>query len=416
MDKKYKSLRDIIQHPNKKEILLDLIMEKLKSELKEIIEEIILEERAIFCEEEKDVGNGFYTRDLKTSIGEIEEIKIPRTREKSFKPALFEPYSRTSFLLEDLIIAMYQEGCSTRDVTRVLERIFEIKYSPTSVSRLTYVVKEKIEEFKKRRIDKWYPIIYVDGTYLKMRRDVVEGEVVHVVLGISEEGHKEILGFWITGSNGESAINWREIFIELKERGLEDPLLFVGDGLPGLVPAIKEVYPKAEFQFCVLHKVRASLQKVRKRDREAIAYDLKKIYKEHREESFMENFEHFKNRWGKTYPDLVKSWKKDLDYLKTYLRYPYEIREMIYTTNILERFIKEVKRRTKVIEVFPDENSLEKVLYLVSVNMNERYKGRKVKNFELVIEELRSIRRARYKGKQEFNNDFESDLLDQVLT
>jgi|YelNatPaOPRAMG01_1025707.scaffolds.fasta_scaffold97586_3 transposase-like protein len=131
MEKIYKIPKSIIQQSDKKEKLFDLIMDSIKSYLKEIIEKIILEERAIFCEEEKDVGNGFYTRDLKTPIGEIEDIKVARTREKNFKSVLFEPYSRTAFMIEDLITAMYQEGCSTRDITRILGRIFEIRYSPT---------------------------------------------------------------------------------------------------------------------------------------------------------------------------------------------------------------------------------------------------------------------------------------------
>jgi transposase-like protein len=393
----YELLKKIIQHPEKKEILEELLTKEIRKMIKNLLETLILEERKVFCEEIGDVGNGYFLRNLKTPLGEIRDLRVARTREKNFKTALLEPYSREFLYLDELIFYMYEGGCSTRDVARTLEKIYGFKYSPTSISRITSVVVKKIEEFKKAPITKWYPILYVDGTYLKLRRGgVVEKEVVYVVMGLSEDGYKEILGFWIPGGSGESALNWKEIFKELYERGLKEPLLIVGDDLSGLEEAVKLVYPLAEFQSCVLHKIRNTLNKVRKRDRALVAEDLKRMYETHSEGDWKAHFERFKRNWAKFYPEIIRSWERDFDKLTVYLRYPYPLRSFIYTTNSLERFIKEVKRRAKVIEVFPDKVSVDKIVYLVVDEMNERYGKKKLKNFERIIEELRELRRARY--------------------
>jgi len=227
----------------------------------------------------------------------------------------------------------------------------------------------------------------------------VEGEVVYIALGIDEDGYKEVLGFRITGAEGESSEVWKEIVYELTGRGLEEPILFIGDGLKGLPEAVRKVYPKANFESCILHKVRATLSNVRKRDREAVKEDLKRVYWQGSEEGFKEAFQGLKKRWGFLYPEVVKSWEREIPYLTSYLRYPQGVRAYIYTTNTLERFIKEVKRRSKVIEVFPDAQATSKVLYLVSLEMNERYRLKALKDFSIVKEEVLSIRRARYPEK-----------------
>jgi transposase-like protein len=352
----YATLKEIIHHPEKKKMFEKLLIEKIKDTVKDILETIILEERKIFCEEHGDVGNGYFLRSLKTPVGEIKDLKVARTRKKNFRTALFEPYSRDFLALDELIYYMYAGGCSTRDISCTLEKIFGFKYSPAGVSRITSVVAEKIEKFRRAPITKWYPVLWIDGTYHRFRRNgVVEKEVVYFVMGLSEEGYKEILGFWIPGGNGESALNWKEILKELYDRGLREPLLIVGDNLPGLESAVKLIYPLVDFQSCVLHKIRNTLNKVRKRDKVAVAEDLKRIYETHSESDWEFGF---------------------------------------------ERFIKEVKRRAKVIEVFPDDQAIEKVVYFVVEEMNEKYSRKKLKNFERIIEELRELRRARYGEKE----------------
>jgi len=398
----YQTLKNIIHHPEEKETLWRLILEQVLSEVKELLEFIIFEEREIFCEEMEDVGNGFYKRDLNLPLGKIKDLKVPRTRFYNFKTSLFEPYQKNAFFLDELITAMYSSGCSKRDISRILENLYGIKYTPQALSRITDAVEKKIEEFRKRPITKWYPILFVDAFFVKVRRDgVVEKEPVYAVLGIAEEGIKEVVAYYLPGGSGESSVIWREVLTELYNRGLKEPLLIVGDNLPGLEEAVALVYPRADFQSCVLHKVRNTLKKVRKRDQSAVAEDLKRIYEAHHEGLWRENFERFKRNWGRVYPEVIRSWERDLDTLMTYLRYPVSLRRYIYTTNPLERFIKEVKRRTKVIEVFPTELSLDKVVYLVVEEMNASYEERMVQNFERYIEELRELRRERYGEKED---------------
>ncbi|MDI6868764.1 MAG: transposase, partial [Coprothermobacterota bacterium] len=229
-------------------------------------------------------------------MGAIEDLQVPRVRKGDFHPCFLEPHERHLFShlfkLEELIFAMYSGGLSTRDIFRTLEALLESKYSPQRVSAITQKALEKAEAFRKRKIKiipwenalafsqgpKWYPIIYVDGTFLKVRREgkVREGEVVYLALGISEDGTKEVLTFF-PASSGESAEVWKEVLWDLKERGLKEPLLFIGDGLTGLPHAVKEIFPKADFQSCLLHKMRQSLAKVRKRDREALAEDMRRV-------------------------------------------------------------------------------------------------------------------------------------------
>ena len=221
-------------------------------------------------------------------------------------------------------------------------------------------------------------------------------EVVYVALGLREDGYKEVLGFWIVGAEGESALVWQDILAESKERGLTEPLLFIGDGLKGLAEAVKEIYPLADFQSCILHKVRTSLSKVRKKHREAVAEDMERVYRQRDEAGCKAALAAFCQEWRVLYPEVTKSWERELPYLATYLSYPEELRPSIYTTNIPERFIKEVKRRTKVIELFPHPDATAKVMYLVASEMNERYKRRLLSKWDRINQKLHSIRTVKY--------------------
>ncbi len=185
--------------------------------MKEVLETMAFVEREAFVEEREDQKNGFYTRNLKILVGEIKDLSIPRTRKKDFRPFFLEP-PRDPLYLGELVRAMYQGGCSTKDSARTLEALLEGNSSPGWVSRITDVLEEKIEEWRQRPLTEWYPILFVDGVVLKARRDTVDHEVVYLALGIDEEGYREVLGFWLWGSEGESAGNWREILLELRER------------------------------------------------------------------------------------------------------------------------------------------------------------------------------------------------------
>ncbi len=363
------------------EFILATIEQKVKEMVKEFIETLAVEERELYLEEHPETkANGFYTRRLATKYGEIENLKVPSVRDGTFKPRIVPGRKKAFFDLGEVTILMFASGASVRDVAKFLEMVYGIYYSPSSLSRLTEIATEKIEAWRKRKLSESYFAIYLDATYISVRRGEVDKEPVYVVLGLKPDGTREILGFWLSGAEGESSIVWEEILRELKERGIRSVELFIADGLIGLQKAIKMEFPGSKFQLCVLHTVRNSIKKVRKTDREAVAEDLKKIYKAKTREEARKALQAFKSKWKK-YPEVVRKWEENFNVLTTFMEYPEEIRPYVYTTNMLERLIKEVKRRVKVIEVFSTPESAYKIIYLVLAEMNERYEKTRLIGF-----------------------------------
>lgn len=212
---------------------------------------------------------------------------------------------------------------STREIGKFIERILGNAYSPATISRITDVVKEDIEKWHTRPLHKRYSVLYLDGLYVKLRRETVEKEVIYVVLGVNEEGYREILDFFVGGQ--ESAYVWQEIL----QYGVKEVLLGIFDGLPGLEEAFRAVYPKADVQRCVVHKVRSTLNRVRKKDQFEMAEDLKLIYRSPNKEIALEMFQQFQSKWSREYPREVQSWANELDVLLTFMDYPSSIRSCI---------------------------------------------------------------------------------------
>ncbi|WP_078430119.1 IS256 family transposase [Alkalihalobacterium alkalinitrilicum] len=371
--------------------------------VKEKLETMMKEEMNSFFEHEhpelKNQKNGFYQRQLDTKYGRLEDLQVPRDRENAFQTEIFSPYQRREQWLGETIITMYQKGVSTREIGQFIERILGHSYSAATISQITDVVAEDIESWLQRPLKKRYSVLYLDGTYLKLRRDDVANEVVYLVVGVTEDGFREILGFYVGGQ--ESALGWKTILNDLYHRGLEEVLLGVFDGLPGLEEAMKAVYPKADVQRCVVHKVRNALNAVRKKDQSAVAEDLKPIYKANTLEEAKGKFRAFKDTWQKKYPKVVKSWEQDLEVLLTFLTYPSSIQPMIYTTNIIERTIKEIKKRTKTMNSLPTEKAAEKIVYLQSMDYNQRWAERKLRGFSNAYSTLQEMFKQRYGTERE---------------
>jgi len=369
------------------EKIIERVMEEVKVMVKDLLERLMLEEREIYLERHPTKGNGYYTRNLLTLHGPVEDLRVPRVREGGFRPAILPQRRRASLELSEAILAMYASGLSTRDISKFLETVYGAFYSPKSISRLTKVVEEEVKAFKERPLSSEYYAIYLDCTFLSIRRGKTEKEPVYLALGVLPDGRREVLGFWLFGAEGESARNWEEVLKDLQRRGVKRVRIFVTDDLPGLGEAIKKVFPGADWQLCVLHAVRESLSQVRKRDREALAQDLKAIYRAEEMEGARRALDRLRSRWGEIYPKVVERWEREAKNLLSFLGHPKEIRRYLYTTNQLERLAKEVKRRTKVVEVFCGEEAVEKLLYLVLAEMNERLGGRRLGGFaELMME------------------------------
>ena len=356
--------------------------EEVKSVLKELFENLMQQERREYLDDTPfDKGNGFYSRDLITSMGHLESLEVPRTRGGNFKPAILPERRRASFDLEELVFSMHVSGSSTRDISRFIEGVYSAKLGRDAITKLTDVAQETIEKWKNRPLFENYHTIFLDATFIKLRRDSVKSEPVYVAIGILPDGNRHILGFSIFGSEGESALAWIEFLKKLRQRGIKAVELFVTDNLSGMTEAIQSVFPGSKHQLCVVHQVRNSLLRVRHSDKADIAADFKIIYKADNIDIARENFQIVKVKWSKKYPKVLQSWETNLDNLLTFFDFKVEIRIHIYTTNMLERLNKEIKRRVKVIEAFGSERSLEKMMYFILSEENEKMSKRRLVKF-----------------------------------
>jgi len=366
-----------------REEIVELVYEELKAKIKELLERLMKEERELYLKEEKDTkGNGYYERSLLTKFGEIEGLRVPRTRDGGFYPALLPGKTRSWFDLGEMVMYMFLSGISTRKVSKFLEKIYQVYYSPTSISRLCEVAEEEIEKWRGRVLERSYLALYIDCFFLPVRRGRVKKEPIYVVIGLREGGKREVIGFWVMGGEGESSYVWEEILREIRDRGVEEVEMVVADGLSGIEEAIRRVFPGARYQYCIVHATRNSMKKVRKEDKEELAQVLKGIYRAENREEARDELRELEARFGRKYPKVVKFWKEKFDVLLTFMDYPEWLRRYIYTTNWLERLIKELRRRLKIMESLPGERSVEKILYLLLREENEKYLSRTLPGFK----------------------------------
>ncbi|MUT65567.1 IS256 family transposase, partial [Paenibacillus sp. NEAU-GSW1] len=342
-----------------------LLQEKLELLLREEIKNFLTVEHP----NSRNSRNGHYKRTFQTRYGTINELHVPRDRKGTFQTRLFQPYQRREGWLEEAIIHMYKGGMSTREVAKFVESMFGAQYSPTTISNITQTVMEDIEQWQNRPLEKRYSVIYLDGLYVKLKRNTVSSEAVYLAMGIDEKGIRQILGFYVGGH--ESSNGWREVLKDLKKRGATDVLLGVFDGLPGLEEAFREIYPMADVQHCVVHKVRATFPKIRVSDKTEFLEDLKQVYTAIDGDVAKAVFDGFKDKWRKQYPKEVKSWEEQLPTLLTFYKYPELTRRAIYTTNPIERMNKELRKRLKPMNSLTNIEAAEKIIYLQALDYNE---------------------------------------------
>lgn len=356
------------------------IQEKMKCLFKDTMQEIFEAEMDDHLGYEKHSGtgdnlgnsrNGYSKKTVKTKYGDS-ELSIPRDRNSEFEPQIIKKHERTTNELEDKIIAMYAKGMTTRDIEDHMKDIYGIDVSPTMVSRVTDKITPKITEWQSRPLDRVYPIVFLDAIHFKVREeDRVINKAAYSILGINLDGYKEILGIWIGGN--ESAKFWLSVLNDLKNRGVEDILIACKDGLPGFSEAINSVYPQTEIQLCVIHQIRNSLKYVSHKDRKVLIPDLKNVYQALTLEEAEFAFEEFKDKWGKKHPIIVRSWEKNWEELTTYFKYPYEIRKLIYTTNIIEGYHRQLRKVTKTKTSYPNDEALIKIIYLATNDISRKW-------------------------------------------
>ncbi|MDY3007407.1 IS256 family transposase, partial [Anaerococcus porci] len=287
-----------------KDLLGDTMQELLKAELDEHLDYEYGEKPLSL-----NTRNGTSKKTVRSSYGNI-ELNIPRDREGTFEPQSLKKYEKDISNIENQIISMYGKGMTTRDISSHIKDIYGFGISETMVSKITNKILPTIEEWQNRPLEKIYPMVFLDAIHYHVRENnIVVKKAVYIALGYNLEGFKEILGMWV-GEN-ESSKYWLLVLNQLKERGLEDVLIFSTDNLPGFSQAIEAVYPKAEIQKCIIHQIRNSTKYVSYKDIKELMKDLKAVYKAPTEELALTNLEIFEEKWDKKYPMCVSSWKNN---------------------------------------------------------------------------------------------------------
>jgi len=318
-----------------------------------------------YAAEGKNKGNsrnGYSTKKLKGDHGEV-EIDVPRDRNAEFDPVLVKKRQTRISGMDEQILCLYAKGMTTRDIVSSFDEMYGAEISPGLISQVTNSVMEQVVEWQNRPLDSVYPIVYLDCIVIKIRQDKrVINKAIYLALGINIEGHKELLGMWI--SENEGAKFWLSVLTELQNRGVKHILIACVDGLTGFPDAINTAFPEAKIQLCIVHMVRNSLKFVPWKDYKAVTSDLKKIYQSMTEQEAAQELECFAEKWDDKYPQISRSWQKHWPNLITLFDYPEDIRKVIYTTNAIESVNSVIRKSVKTRKLFPNDNSAMKVIFL----------------------------------------------------
>ena len=331
--------------------------------------------------------NGSYPRKLRTSGGEA-NIQVPRDRQGSFEPRILpKGSSSTTNELEEKIIGMYAKGMSARDIQEQLEELYGVEISPTTVSAITDKVWGLVEAWQNRPLLSIYAIVYLDAIHLRIRREnKVENTAIYIVLGVDLEGHRDVLGHWV-GDGAEGANFWLSVITDLQTRGVKDILIACMDGLTGFKDAIQAVFPKTEIQRCVIHQIRNSLKYVSWKDRKNFIADLRQVYGAPTREAAQAGLEHLSETWRGRYAMAVRSWENNWEDLTTFFDFPAEIRRLIYTTNTVEGYNRQLRKIIKSKGSFTSGYSSRKQLIYVNRDITKKWTA-SIFNWPLILNQL----------------------------
>lgn len=318
--------------------------------------------------------NGKRKKTVRTDYGEV-EIEVPRDRENEFEPIVVKKNQKDVSGIEDKILSMYAKGMTVRDIESHLNDIYGINASPSLISNITDKILPIAKQWQDRPLETVYAHVIMDAVHYKVRQDSkIVNKAAYVAIGTNLEGMKDVLGIWI-GEN-ESSKFWLKVVTELKNRGVQDILIASIDGLIGFSDAIKAVFPNTEIQRCIIHQIRNSTKYISYKHRKEFCKDLKPVYQAATEEQALQALEDLDEKWGKDYQISIRSWRNNWDELATYFKYPPEIRRMIYTTNALESYNRSLRKVTKSKSVFPTDDSLFKMLYLATMDIQKKWTNR----------------------------------------
>ena len=330
--------------------------------------------------------NGQISKTVKTGDGQF-ELTTSRDRNGSFEPQIIK--KRETVLadsLQDRIIGMYGLGMSLRDISGHIKEMYDVDISHDTLSSITDRILPSIKEWQCRPLEDVYPIVWMDAIHYKVRDEgKVKSRAVYHILGVNKEGRKDLLGIYVSESEG--AIFWLSVLTDLQSRGVKDMLIVCIDGLKGFEEAITSIYPEADVQSCIIHQIRNSMKYVASKDQKAFMADLKPVYKADTKQEAEINLEALSNKWERKYPVVIKSWQDNWHKLSTYFKYTADIRRIIYTTNTIEGFHRQVRKVTKTKGAFPNDNALLKLVYLAYKNASKKW-TMPLQNWALTISQL----------------------------
>ncbi|MBY6932364.1 IS256 family transposase [Clostridium botulinum] len=368
-----------------KEMFRDVLQESLEAEM----DEALGYGKYDSIEKNNDNSrNGYSKKTVKTELGPV-QLNIPRDRNGNFEPKIVPKHQRSVNGIEDKILGLYATGMTTRDISDQIRALYGVDVSAETVSNITNRILPLVSEWQNRLLENTYSFIFMDAIHYKVREDKqIIVKAAYVVIGVNLDGEKEVLGIWI-GAN-ESSKFWLSVLNDLKNRGVHDVLIFCVDGLNGFKEAIGATFPFAKIQRCIIHQIRSSMKYIPYKDRKAFVADLKGIYKAVNEDVAMENLISLKDKWSNKYPNAVKSWEDNWDNLSTFFAFPDNIRKIIYTTNVIESLNSQFRKVTKTKLIFPNDDSLLKMLYLAVERVAKKW-TRSYSDWDLVINQLKIV-------------------------
>ena len=382
-EQNFKSSNDVLTAM--KEMFADVLQEALEAEM----DTHLGYDRYEISEKSTDNSrNGYSKKIVKSELGNV-ELNMPRDRKGEFEPQIVPKHQRNITGLDEKILSLYAKGMTTTDIKDQIRELYDVEISAETVSNITSRIMPLVSEWQNRPLEKTYSFVFMDAIHYKVREDKqIVVKAAYVVLGVNMDGEKEVLGIWI-GAN-ESSKFWLSVLNDLKNRGVENVLIFCVDGLKGFKEAISAVYPFAKIQRCIVHQIRASVKYIPYKDKKAFIADLKKIYGAVNEEVATAALLELQEKWGSKYPNAVSSWEENWDNLITFFAFPDFIRKIMYTTNVIESLNSQFRKVTKNKKIFPTDESLLKILYLATEKVSKRW-IRKYPDWDLVINQLKIL-------------------------
>ena len=318
--------------------------------------------------------NGHTGKSVRSEYGEI-DLEVPRDRDGEFEPAVVKKRQKSVTGIEDQIVALYAKGVSTREIQDHLKQLYGIEVSPTLISTVTGKILPLVKEWQNRPLQAVYAVVFLDAIHFKVRQDgMIQKKAAYMAVGIDLDGQKDVLGMWV-GEN-ESSKFWLYVLNELRSRGVGDILIVSVDNLTGFSEAIGAAFPDTEIQKCIVHQVRNSVRYVSYKDLKKVTSDLKPIYQAASEKAGYEELQAFRAKWDKQYPLIGRSWEKNWPEISTFFKYSPEIRKLIYTTNTIESYHRQLRKVTKGKSIFPNDDALLKALYLATQDVMRKWTGR----------------------------------------